>query len=360
MLKLLRRLFLLALVFIIVVFAILLLLSPKTTPEFVDSKGDTILNSIAEVRTINLNGAPQRVLIRGVNVANPLLLHLHGGPGGPDQPVIRTSGKTLEDMFTVVYWDQRGAGASYTPELKPESLSLEQIVLDGIELSSQLKREFGKDKIYIEAHSWGTLVGVHMISQRPDLYHAYFGIGQMANSKLAELLSYNYTVEQASKAGDTKAVDALKELGPPPYQSEQGWKNAVMVERGLMRPYEHPEQEPLYSMLEIYKQFTVYPAYSIQDKLNSLAGDKASFKALWMDAINADLFTTHSSVDVPVYIFQGKYDQHTPTQVAKDYFDALNAPKKEYFQFNNSAHWPHLNEHQTYRAHLQTIIGADK
>jgi len=131
-----------------------------------------------------------------------------------------------------------------------------------------------------------------------------------------------------------------------------------MVERGLMRPYEVPDQ-PLYlSLREIYQSFVFYPEYSVSDKLNSLNGSKMSFQALWMEAINADLFTTHPRVEVPVYIFQGKYDMHTVTEVAKNYYDALEAPVKQYFSFDNSAHWLHLKEHERYKKILLSIIDS--
>ncbi len=332
--------------------------SSQETAPFLNPNGQPYKNSIAEIRTVELNGVEQRILIRGQNLDNPILLHLHGGPGGADQAIVRSSGKTVEDIFTVVYWDQRGAGASYSSSTNPASLSLNNIVEDGIVLADKLRGEFGKEKIYLQGHSWGTLVGVHMISKQPSLFHAYIGIGQIANSRQAELLSYNYTKNAAEKAGDKKTLEGLEKIGQPPYDNDQQWIDTAMVERGLMRPYEVPDQ-PLYlSLREIYQSFVFYPEYSVSDKLNSLNGSKVSFQALWMEAINADLFTTHPRVDVPVYIFQGKYDMHTVTEVAKNYFDELEAPVKQYFSFDNSAHWPHLKEHQRYKKILLGIIGS--
>lgn len=316
-------------------------------------------NSIAEIRTIELNGVKQRLLVRGADKRNPILLHVHGGPGGADQAIVRSNGGAIEDIFTVVYWDQRGAGASYSPAVTTNNLSLKQIVDDGVILSQALRDEFGKDKIYLQGHSWGTLVGIHMITAAPDLYHAYFGIGQIANSKRAELLSYNYTLEQARKASDSKTIEGLKEIGPPPYDSDQRWIDTTMVERGLMQPYENPGQKQFLSLIDIYKNFVFYPEYSVADKLNSLEGSKVSLQTLWIEAINANLFNTHPSVEVPVYLFQGKYDQHTVTEVAKDYFDVLKAPVKEYYSFDQPAHWPHLKEHQKYRALMLKIVAEE-
>ena len=331
-------------------------LSPQKTNPFLNANGEVLENSIAEIRDVTLNGVSQRILIRGVDVNNPVLLHLHGGPGGADQAIVRSNSKTLEDIFTVVYWDQRGAGASYSSSVAADDLSLDQIVADGVVLSETLRQEFKKDKIYLQGHSWGTLVGVHMIAKAPDLYHAYFGIGQIAHSKRAELLSFSYTMNAAKIANDKKTMNKLAELGSPPYENDQRWIDSVMQERVLMQPYEVPNQRPFLSLAAIYKNFVFYPEYSLSDKLNSLAGSKLSLQALWMEAINANLFITHPTLPVPVYFFQGKYDQHTVTEVAKDYFDAVEAPHKEYFSFDNSAHWPHLKEEQKYREIVKKIV----
>lgn len=354
--KFLNRLLSIITILSILIVGGLLLLSPQKTSPFLDDDGNTLANSIADIRTVTLNGSEQRILIRGRDINNPVLLHLHGGPGGADQAIVRSSGKTVEDLFTVVYWDQRGAGASYSSELDLGSLSLKQIVDDGLALTELLRDEFAKDKIYLQGHSWGTLVGVHMVAGAPALYHAYFGIGQIANSRQAELLSYNYTLDQAQRAGDVDTIDGLKHIGQPPYQKDQRWIDTAMVGRGLMRPYEIPSQPLLLSLFDIYKNFVFYPAYSISDKLNSLEGSKVSFQKLWMQAINADLFTSHKSLKVPLHFFQGKYDMHTVTEVAKNYYEMVEAPDKQYYSFDNSAHWPHIREYGKYRNILQSIL----
>ncbi len=306
---------------------------------------------IAEVYLIDLGQSEQNLVTRFIQ---------------RDQPGVRVLAARIKPLFAQMverlkiflrwFTGQRGAGASYTTAISAQNLSLKAIVADGIELSQRLRQEFGRDKIYLEGHSWGTLVGIHMVSQRPDLFHAYFGVGQVANSKRAELLSYNYALEKATKAGDTKTVRGLNKIGSPPYTTDQKWIDTVMTQRGLMQPYEIPNQAPFLSMVDIYKNFVFYPEYSINDKLNSLIGSKLSLKVLWMEAINANLFESHPELEVPVYIFQRKYDMHTVTEVAKDYFDMLNAPKKEYYSFDNSAHWPHLKEHKKYRDILQRIV----
>jgi len=351
-----------SLVLPVVMIVIALLISPKNTHGFIGVDGGMLKNSIAEIHDIEINGVSQRVLIRGENLANPVLLHVHGGPGGVDQAVIRGSGVTLEDIFTVVYWDQRGAGASYRAMKTNDminSLTLEQIVDDGVELTRYLRERFQKQKVYLQAHSWGTLVGVHMISKAPNYFHAYFGIGQMADSRRSEKLSYSFTLNQAKLADDKKALAALQKIGSPPYQDDADWISNVMIERGLLHQYELPDGSETLSMFDTYKLFTLYREYSLMDKLNSLAGVEMSMQQLWMEAINANLFLTHTTFSIPVYIFQGKYDKHTVTEVALDYFQAIAAPHKEYFDFSESAHWPHIKEQAKYKSIVEKIISKE-
>ncbi|WOJ95894.1 alpha/beta hydrolase [Congregibacter brevis] len=346
-----RNVLIALLLFVFTVTTTLIVVSPKTTPKMPRSAAAPI----AEILDIEVNGANQRILMRGQNRTNPILLHVHGGPGGPDQAILRSKGFDIEDLFTVVYWDQRGAGASYFADASTDDLSLEQIVEDGLAVSEYLLDRFDKDKLYLQGHSWGTLVATHMATERPKLFAAYFGIGQMADSRRAELLSYNFTVQQLTQAGDQKALHELESLGPPPYPSPEEWLRAVGIERTLMRPLEKPDGSIFMSMLDTYLTFTLYRGYSISDKLNALRGSEISIDKLWTDAINADLMTTHRRFEIPVYFFQGRYDQHTVTEVAKAYFDVIDAPQKEYFEFASSAHWPHVNEFERYRSILKRL-----
>lgn len=195
--------FVLASIVLVMLCILALLISPKATPSIVDSAGQLYDNSVTEIRDIVINGVAQRILLRGQDKSKPVLLVVHGGPGAPDQVMLRGTGATLEDIFTVVYWDQRGAGASYSGVAEqPESITLKQIVSDGLELTAYLRGRFTQPKIYLQGHSWGSLVGVHMVTKKPDFFHAYFGVGQLANMRRSEPLSYAFALEQATQAGD--------------------------------------------------------------------------------------------------------------------------------------------------------------
>ncbi len=336
--------------------AYLVYLSPQKTPPFLDEKGKVIANSIAEIKTISVNGYQQRLLIRGKDKNNPILLHVHGGPGGPDYPFLEDS--NVEDIFTVCYWEQRGAGASFSDNIPAKSMNLHHIVEDGITVTRFLLEHFGKEKIYLQGHSWGTAVGTNMAQRQPDLYHAYIGIGQMANSQLSEIESYDFALSSAEKIGDKEGIMQLEQIGRPPYQSDAQWLKSVMPERMVMRKYETQalKNKKQKSIVDIYWAYISYKGYSIKDKLNMLKGDAFSMQNLWKVAIKVNLFKQVPVLEIPVYMIQGKYDKHTVTSVAKTYFDSLKAPTKQYFEFENSAHDPHIDEFDRYKIIMQSKV----
>ena len=85
---------------------------PGKTPPFRVAAGNIVAGSIAEIGYRRLGGVDQWMMIRGESVANPPLIMLHGGPGFSETGLFRHFNAPLEKSFTVVYWDQRGAGKS--------------------------------------------------------------------------------------------------------------------------------------------------------------------------------------------------------------------------------------------------------
>ncbi len=183
--------------------------SPGITPPF-----DNAPNSIASIEKYDLNGEEQYVILRGRDQSNPVVLFLHGGPGSPEYPAFYEYNRALEDDLTFAHWEQRGSGLSYNTDVDMSKVTLSQMVADGISLSEKLVERFGKQKIYLLGHSWGTMLGMHMIKERPDLFHAFFAVGQVSNQRLGEQISYDWVLDRAQADGNEKAVEELSMLDP--------------------------------------------------------------------------------------------------------------------------------------------------
>ncbi|MHA1360915.1 MAG: alpha/beta fold hydrolase, partial [Candidatus Helarchaeota archaeon] len=200
---------------IISIILVLIILTRPHTPAITDSQGKKIQGSIAKLEKVKIGGVDQWILMRGANTENPILLFLHGGPCFSEMGLVRHYNGALERNFIVVNWDQRGAVKSYSSKIANSPLTIEQYVSDAHEVVEYLKSKFEKDKIYLVGHSWGSLLGMLIISRYPESFYAYVGIGQCSNMPEGERVSYEYTLEMAKKRNNQKAVKELEDIGFP-------------------------------------------------------------------------------------------------------------------------------------------------
>ena len=191
------------------VMAVLLFMSPGTPKPFLDDSGKPLGGSISEKIKVNINGVEQGMFIKGKNARNPVLLYLHGGM--PDYFLTEHYPTGLDEYFTVVWWEQRGSGLSYSADIPPESVNPGQLVTDAVEVTNYLRKRFDQEKIYLMGHSGGTFIGIQAAVQAPKLYHAYLGVAQMSNQLESERLAYGYMLQRFRDDGNTKMVRRLEE-----------------------------------------------------------------------------------------------------------------------------------------------------
>lgn len=331
--------------------------SPGKAEPFVDENGETISTSISEIERIKLGGIEQYIIIRGIDSTKPLLLFLHGGPGSPELGFVKKYNPDLEHDFVVVHWEQRGSGKSYNKNIPIESMTIEQFISDTKELSEYLIKRFNKDKIYIMGHSWGSYLGIKTIEKYPELYHCYFGIGQVADQYRSERISYEWAKTQAEKKEDKKAMKKLEALDFPEVNAGSNeWKIFLMKERGYVDKFGgglfHDNNRTLDKLLPVINA----KEYTLGDKMNYGIGSLFSLEHLWDDVITDNLFESIDTVQIPVYLFQGTYDYQTSYIVAKEFYDQLKAPEKQFFTFENSAHCPIFDDTDRFNKMIREII----
>jgi pimeloyl-ACP methyl ester carboxylesterase len=314
--------------------------SPGKLEPLKDSEGKKIIGSIAEKSFIEIGGIQQGFFIRAENPNNPVILFLHGGPGSPELPMILPIEKTerLEKYFTVCYWDQRGAGMSFSKSLDPATINTAQMVEDTRQMTDYLKKRFNKEKIFLMGHSWGSYLGVKTIEKHPENYLAYIGIGQVTNQIESERLAYDYMLRHATEINDKSAVKNLRR-----YDRNSDFYidfDYIAKVRGpLMNKYRigfaHNEIVTMFDMTIIVLSFK---GYTLIEKINYVKGMIVSTKALWDSVIDVNLFESSTSFQVPVFITHGKYDYQVSHDVALKWFEKIEAPKKAFYTFENSAH----------------------
>jgi pimeloyl-ACP methyl ester carboxylesterase len=188
----------------------LIILSPGNPKQFLDKNGNKLKNSISEKIFLDINESRQGMFIKGKNLDNPIILFLHGGI-----PVYFLTEKYpthLEDNFTIVWWEQRNCGVSYSSGSPQNRATIEQLVDDTIVLTKLLLERFGKEKIYLMGHSGGTFLGINVIDKAPELYEAYIGIAQMSDQFLSEKLAYDYILSKYREMNNKKMVEYFKKF----------------------------------------------------------------------------------------------------------------------------------------------------
>lgn len=354
--RIINRLILAVLVAIIGTLAVLLYISPGKTSPITDAHGNELPNSIAVIEKPNINGVKQSLIIRGENKNNPVLLFVHGGPGMATFPYIKQQFKGMEKLFTVCYWDQRGAGKSYAGDIPDSSMTLNQLTEDGAEVSRYLIKKFNKQKIYLLGHSWGSFLGSFIIHKHPELFNAYIGIGQVANTWPSEQRSYEFVLAAAQKSNNQRVVKELEALQVPLADApSQAWYDYLFVERKKVFLFGGARYGVKKTIGDLAKLIITCREYSLMDKINYEPGLHFSMHHLWKYMMMNDLNTALPEQYIPVYIFQGIHDHQTDYGIAKDYFNQLKAPVKRFYSFHQSAHSPHIEEY----AAFEKIVKSD-
>jgi pimeloyl-ACP methyl ester carboxylesterase len=208
---------------------------PGKTPPFCGPRGKPVPGSIAEIRYLRIGGIDQWTLIRGERATNPPLVLLHGGPGMSETSFFRVCNASLEESFTVVYWDQRGTGKSYNRRIPGASMTVEQFVSDLDELVTYVRTRIGATKVSLFGHSWGSALGVLYAARFPQKVAVYVGSGQYGDWAAAEAASYAFALAEAQRRTNRKALQQLRAIGPPPYGARQLLKERTWIQQ-LRRP----------------------------------------------------------------------------------------------------------------------------
>jgi len=320
-----------------------LLASSAGKPEpFLDEAGNQLAASISEKIFIDINGVQQGMFIKGKDAANPVLLYLHGGT--PDYFLTKKYPTGLEEYFTVVWWEQRGSGLSYSASTPPETLNVDQFIADTLTLTNYLRDRFDQDKIYLMGHSGGSFIGIQAAAKAPELYHAYLGVAQMSCQLESETIAYEYMLQQFRNNGN-KMMQQKLEVAP------------VTLEDGISDGYPAVRDTAMHSLgvgttrdmksvvSGIFFPSLVFREYTLMEKVKLWrAKSQTGISSMWDEMTATDLRKQVTELDIPVYFFSGIYDYTVSYTLAKEYFEDIQAPVKGFYTFDQSAHSPFFEE----------------
>jgi len=319
------------------------------TPPFRGPDGEILLGSIAEIGYLRLGGLDQWVMIRGENVTNPLLVLLHGGPGFPEMRLFRSFNAPLEKNFTIIYWEQRGTDKSFDHKIPKSSMTVEQFIADLDELVDAMRKRFGKDKVTIYGHSWGSALGVLFAAHFPDKVAAYAGAGQIGDWPASEVICYEFTLTEAKRRGNHKALRELRSIGPPPHTARR-----VMVQRKWLTRFVGMVRSM--SMWRLSRIIIGGPESSVLNLPNILRGTLFSTYAMWEEVSALNLVKAAPVLAMPVFFFIGRHDHVIAPETSVAYFDMLSAPSKKLLWFEESAHEPPFEEPAKFNAAMAELV----
>lgn len=311
----------------------------EATRTIADMRRIVAADGIERLQKVRIGGIEQWLSIRGNDPRNPVLLMLHGGPGWVSMPTSWYFQRGWEEYFTVVQWDQRGAGKTYAendPAAVAPTMTRERMVDDAEEVVAWLRREFGKDKVFLLGHSWGSYLGLELAQRRPQWLHAYIGMGQMTDAPESERRGWAWTMAQARRDGNAEAIADLESVapyaqgdGPVPLEDllrQRKWLNHY---GGMVHNRSGGQHESAAVRLS--------PEYTDTDVARIWEANDFSMRHLLGDVLTLDM-TRVRRLDTPLILFLGRHDTNVNSDLAAEWFDTVQAPQKALVWFEHSAH----------------------
>jgi pimeloyl-ACP methyl ester carboxylesterase len=330
-------------VLVTAVVGILFLISPGRPIPLRNEAGAIITGSLSERVFVEINGIRQGMIIQSRDPSNPVLLFLHGGPGMPTFFLNTTHPTGLEQHFTVVWWEQRGAGISFDSSIRPETMNVDQLIDDTIAVTHYLRDRFGQQKIYLLGHSWGSYLGIQVASKSPDLFHAYISMGEVVYQLRSEVAAYAYLLDAYRARGDTAMVQRLEAAPVSMADSlSDAWmriRDEAMHKLGVGTTRDMPSV-----ITGIFLPVWYSRAYTLSEKFAIWRGKAWSRSILWEEILNTNLSVLVVRLDLPAYFWVGRHDYTTNYHLVRDFFLQLNAPLKGFYTFEDSAHSPLFEE----------------
>jgi proline iminopeptidase len=324
----------------------ILVLAAAATSSAQDSR-----TRIDRTAFVPIGDIEQWISIRGDDRANPVLLVVHGGPGEAQWPQAETY-KPWEKAFTVVQWDQRGAGHTFgrygtnTPDV-----TLERIARDGVELAEYLCRDLGKKKIIVLGHSWGSIVATRMVQMRPSLFAVYVGTGQVASWAAMVNTQYDLVLAKARANGDQAAIKQIEADRPDPANAKQYFDFSGKYQVRSLWPA--PDQAWLQ---HLRSQLPELQGRDPEQTKYLEEGMEFQGEHVLRDQLSINLPRTACRIDTAYFVIQGRDDIVTPTQAAVQYFKCVRAPKKELILIANAGHFAFMTASEKFLEALTSKI----
>jgi pimeloyl-ACP methyl ester carboxylesterase len=290
---------------------------------------------IVEEQFVRIGEIDQWIGIRGEDRNNPVLLILHGGPGC-SYSIFTTHLRPWEKYFTIVQWDQRGSGRTFS-RMGPRGcgeMSFEQLARDAIDVVEYVRARLRKDRVFLLASSLGSTFGTMVARRRPDLFYAYIGTDQNVGMHRGRDEQFNDVMERLRVLGLGKGLEALERVGPDCARWNSDDYNTVA--RWTMRS----DPEGFRRTMKLLKDAVWNaPGWTLKDIRAFAAGMRYSLEKLLPEIARYDAWKQGTHFEIPFFIFQGEDDVLTTPELARVFFNDVVAPIKRMAMIQNAGHF---------------------
>ncbi len=299
-------------------------------------------HTLSEKTQLEVDGARIGMIILSDCTDAPVLLVCGGGPGIPQYLMESLYPSVLPKYFTVCYFDYRGTGLSYDKNTDPADMTTERYVEDVLRLTDYLKGRFDQEKIYIMGHSFGTFIALNTVDRYPENYTAYLAMSQICDQYRSELEAYDYMRARYEEAGDTSMVAQFDE-----YKIRESEEDYIRYTKsGLRDKAMHSLGVGTTADMDNVLTGLFFPslrvtAYTPLERINIWRGKAASGAfEVHNESSHFNAFEEVPEIEVPICFFAGENDMTCCTSLQREYFEAIEAPRKEFFLYEGCAHSP--------------------
>jgi len=306
-------------------------------------------NGIYKYEYVEINGLKQYIQIRGRDKSNPLLLFVHGGPGGSMAGLAHIMMGSWEDKFTVVNWDQRNtcktllANKDRVAEIGKTG-TMEDYIQDIDEIIKYLHTVYDFDKLILMGFSWGTVISTEYAKAHPENVDIYIGVGQLINYVEGFQVVCGQLMERAKEVGNKKDVKKIENILasiPTDGLANKEWLKHVMVFNKLGAKYISNNTKAFPT-----KEFFKSPLLDRESRKTWFKVDNKNFERTFMTMFEYD-FRDNMCFPVPAIFITGEEDTSCPHSMLQDIVDSIEAPRKELHIVSNAGHacfWDNAEE----------------
>ena len=286
---------------------------------------------------LEVDGVEQRLRLCAARRGLPPVLIIQGGPGLPllnEAPKFR-SRLSLEDDFTVAYWDQRGCGPAEREAA--DTVGLGRLLDDLRCVLRHLHARTGT-KVALLGISIGGTLAIQAAARERELVSKVVAVSPDLDAAASDDYAYEILNDRSIKRRDKRMAGILRRLGPPPYTSPSRFQQRLR----LLANEGSIERDIKFGRMAATHVRSLVGCYGLAGAASTLR-NTATIQARLLPALaELRLFDSWPETTVPLHLAFGEDDILTPPS-AVEAASRLLKPEDSLTVLPNAGHMVHFD-----------------